>query len=169
MTVYLSDYWRVQNKFTVFWGVPWIFFGVFFFDKNNLRESIFILLVCCYPLVCMVFLQIYSDKLIVKKISFSSDLIVMTSKKNRNISVDLSKSVYFQIVKSMVGKCRSEEFIILSNDKFEALSKKDSSGIGGVCKFIDKDKTKIVAPYNEKTIPWLKLDSWTQIEVQSDE
>lgn len=162
MTVNLSDDWCIQKKINITIIVVFLIWGVFLFTQNNFEDIIIGILTSGVPVACMLFIEIKAVNPIIKKINFSVDFIVMTSSKNRCISVDLNKSIYFQVLKTRVGKYKSQKFIILSNNKFEALNQ--INGLGKICKIIDKDQNKIIVPYNEKTSPWFKLDVWRQIE-----
>ena len=56
----------------------------------------------------------------------------------------------------------SKNFIVISNMPFDSYSK--ISGLGGLCKLIDKENIKVIAPYNEETFPYLKIDNWKEIQ-----
>ena len=163
MTLNLSNDWRNQKKINTGLIILFALLGLWLII-NGKSETVNLImldiLVVLIPIICILYLQKTINP-IIKKIEFAEEAIVMFSRKNRSVSVDLSNCVYYEILRLRVGKYTSKEFIILSNNEFESLSQ--IAGLGKICKMIDKDYTKIIAPYNEEIIPWLKLDVWTEV------
>ena len=48
---------------------------------------------------------------------------------------------------------------------FESYSK--ISGLGKLCNLINKDNTKVVAPYNNETVSYFEIDKWISISVKT--
>lgn len=163
MTINLSNNWKIGGRITiVFLIVCYILFGLYFIkDTDNFTDLITVVLITLIPvLMCLFFLLPVVNKLS-KKITFSENEIVMISSKKKSSSVDLTKTVYYETLKLQVDKCISKNFIVISNAPFESYSKID--GFGEICKIIDKENTKVIAPYNEESYSWLKLNDWTEI------
>ena len=85
---------------------------------------------------------------------FNENKITMISSNKKNVTIDLNNKVYFKKLKLIVGKYNSQVFVLISNEQFELLE--SFTGLGQVCKFIDKLETVVIVPYNNKTAPFLK-------------
>ena len=163
MTINLANNWKIGGRITiVFLILCYILFGLFFVkDTDNFIDLITVILITLIPILVCLFLLLPVVNKLSKKITFSENEIVMISSKKKSTSVDLNKVIYYEILKLRIDKCISKDFIVISNSPFESFSKID--GLGGLCKLIDKENTKVIAPYNEETLPWLKLDKWIKI------
>lgn len=168
MIINLSDDWCTQKRINRFLMLVWIFLAGCLFVKNSFLDAIIFediiigVIASVIPVICLVFLEIVAIKPIMKKIEFSENFISMISSKNKSVSIDLNESVYCEILKLRVGKYKSQDFLILSNEKFETLN--EIKGLGKLCRIIDKDSKKIIVPYTEKTILWIKVDCWNKMK-----
>lgn len=163
MTINLANNWKIGSKITIiFLILCYIIVGLFFIkDTDNFTDLITGILITLTPILVLLFFLLPVVNKLSKKITFSKNEIVMISSKKKSTSVDLNKVIYYEILKLRIDKCISKDFIVISNSPFESFSKID--GLGGLCKLIDKENTKVIAPYNEETLPWLKLDKWIKI------
>lgn len=167
MTINLANNWKIGSKITIiFLILCYIIVGLFFIkDTDNFTDLITVILITLTPiLVLLIFLLPVVNKLS-KKITFSKNEIVMFSSKKKSSSVDLTKTVYYETLKLRVDKCIFRNFIVISNMPFESYSK--ISGLGKLCNLIDKDKTKVVAPYNNETVSYFEIDKWINISVKT--
>ncbi len=164
MTINLANNWKIGGRITiVFLILCYILFGLFFVkDTDNFIDSITVILITLIPILVCLFLLLPVVNKLSKKITFSENEIVMISSKKKSTSVDLNKTVYYETLKLRADKCISKNFIVISNTPFESYSK--ISGLGGLCKLIDKENIKVIAPYNEETFPYLKIDNWKEIQ-----
>ncbi len=164
MTINLANNWKIGGRITiVFLILCYILFGLFFVkDTNNFIDLITVMLITLIPILVCLFLLLPVVNKLSKKITFSENEIVMISSKKKSTSVDLNKTVYYETLKLRVDKFISKNFIVISNTPFESYSK--ISGLGGLCKLIDKENIQVIAPYNEKTLPYLKIDNWKEIQ-----
>lgn len=163
MTINLANNWKIGSKITIiFLILCYIIVGLFFIkDTDNFTDLITGILITLTPILVLLFFLLPEVNKLSKKITFSKNEIVMISSKKKSTSVDLNKVIYYEILKLRIDKCISKDFIVISNSPFESFSKID--GLGALCKLIDKENTKVIAPYNEETLPWLKLDKWIKI------
>lgn len=167
MTINLANNWKIGGKITIiFLILCYIMFGLFFIkDTDNFTDLITVILITLTPILVLLFFLLPVVNKLSKKITFSKNEIVMFSSKKKSSSVDLTKTVYYEILKLRVDKCISKNFIVISNMPFESYSK--ISGLGKLCNLIDKDNTKVVAPYNNETVSYFEIDKWINISVKT--
>lgn len=173
MIIDLSPNWKIGKfifKLAILLYTPFVMLITIEADKSD-KEDVQLLTLIWVIFSIFIFSTIYIEKnyirLLTQKVKFTQEKISMvTNKKERNF-VYINQPIYYEIVRLTVDRCISKEFIILSNSEFKFFSQFDSFGfvgLGKICEIIYNDNSKIIVPYNEKTIPWLKLDIWTQIE-----
>lgn len=167
MTINLANNWKIGSKITIiFLILCYIIVGLFFIkDTDNFTDLITGILITLTPILVLLFFLLPVVNKLSKKITFSKNEIVMFSSKKKSSSVDLTKTVYYETLKLRVDKCISKNFIVISNMPFESYSK--ISGLGKLCNLIDKDKTKVVAPYNNETVSYFEIDKWINISVKT--
>ncbi len=168
MTVYLSNYWRKNKTINYILTFVYIVLGVLFIWWNKFESvEIFLMDIICisFPIVVIIYIQGTTVRTLMKKVLFTKDEITLISSKNKILTVNLNEKVYYEILCLKVAVYSSQKFIVLSNNPFEPLIK--YKGLAEACKCLDKTNIQVIAPYNEKTIPWLKMDNWIRIGVQS--
>lgn len=166
MIVTLSNHWKITKIILYILMFFYLLFGIGIFSSictEPLNEDDILLYIFLFILLGVVlFTFIYIKKtlvdLLTQKIKFSENKIAMISSKKETACVDLNKETYYEILHLIVGRCNSQNFIIISNESFESYDK--INGLGKLCKVLHKDKTKIIAPYNETTFPFLNIDEW---------
>lgn len=167
MTINLANNWKIGGKITIiFLILCYIMLGLFFIkDTDNFTDLITVILITLTPILVLLFFLLPVVNKLSKKITFSKNEIVMFSSKKKSSSGDLTKTVYYETLKLRVDKCISKNFIVISNMPFESYSK--ISGLGKLCNLIDKDNTKVVAPYNNETVSYFEIDKWINISVKT--
>lgn len=167
MTINLANNWKIGSKITIiFLILCYIIVGLFFIkDTDNFTDLITGILITLTPILVLLFFLLPEVNKLSKKITFSKNEIVMFSSKKKSSSVDLTKTVYYETLKLRVDKCISKNFIVISNMPFESYSK--ISGLGKLCNLINKDNTKVVAPYNNETVSYFEIDKWISISVKT--
>ncbi len=173
MVIDLSPNWKMGKvifKLVILFYTPFVVLLTMEADKSD-KEDVQLLILIWAIFSILIFSTIYIEKkvirLLTQKVKFTQEKISMISNKKERNFVYINKPIYYEIIRLTVDRCISKEFIILSNSEFKFFSQFDSFGfvgLGKICKIIDNDNSKIIVPYNEKTIPWLKLDIWKQIE-----
>ena len=111
-----------------------------------------------FPLVVIIYIQRTTVRTLMKKVEFTKGKITLISSKNKNVTIELNKVVYYEILQLRVGVYKSERFIVISNTPFESLNK--YKGLAELCKQLDKSNIQVIVPYNEDTTPWLDIDDW---------
>lgn len=133
-------------------------------DEYKTNTSIFLIDFFTFSpvIILVVFLIILALKQQIKKICFSKNEITMFSFKKETTTVDLNQEVFYEIINIRVDKYSSDNFILISNKPF--VLPNNLRNLGFYCKYIDKNKMKIViAPYNKQTLPWLNIKDWIDL------
>ena len=159
MTIYLTNHWRMNKILNFIFIFIYIVFGLFFCCNFESIKVLFMDIICVsFPLVVIIYIQRTTVRTLMKKVEFTKGKITLISSKNKNVTIELNKVVYYEILQLRVGMYKSERFIVISNTPFESLNK--YKGLAELCKQLDKSNIQAIVPYNEETTPWLDIDDW---------
>lgn len=159
MTIYLTNHWRMNKILNFILIFIYIVLGLFFCCNFESIKVLFMDIICVsFPLVVIIYIQRTTVRTLMKKVEFTKGKITLISSKNKNVTIELNKVVYYEILQLRVGVYKSERFIVISNAPFESLNK--YKGLAELCKQLDKSNIQAIVPYNEETTPWLDIDDW---------
>lgn len=161
MKIYLSDYWRKNSLFNLCLIIL-IIVGTVIFCAWSRDSEDYIMIICSAWFVLVLSSILLCSKRFLTYIIVGTNQVHSYSIFNKRLcTVDTTTPTYYAIFKTSQGFLCVKQFIALSNKPFQY---QPVYGISRV-RFIQhyNMKVQIVLPYNEKTIPLLKLEEWHNV------
>lgn len=161
MKIPLSDYWRKSSLFNLCLLI-FIVFGTIAFCIWSRDKEVYIIVICALPFIIILIAMLLCSRRFLTYVIVEAHQTQAYSFFNKELcSINFDTQVYYSIFKSTEGGIYTKQFIAVSNVPFKYQPVYGASKI----KFIQHYdlKKQIVMPYNEKIIPFLKLDDWIKV------
>lgn len=157
MTIQLSPYWRITTIFM--WALAgFILIGVFLFHACLGSGKVMwpIVLSGIFGIALTFLLPLMRWKALLS-VELTDKTITSYYFGKEKCAISTEKEIYYSFFEDTVALCRTNKCILVSNELFSPLEPDVPHML-----FFDAE-TQIAIPYDEKTMPFIKMDEWHYI------
>lgn len=165
MKIYVSKYWQINTLVFIILECLGII-GISSMCIPDLKEGRIDIVSLAYGFgtVALVAFLLFRMRNVMQYVIIGSGYAVTHTVTGKTVcQVCLNKPFYCIVVTLVVAVGRTQQFILLSNDTIDTDLIQGISGLATLCNNINKVKTQVLLPYNQKTIDILRSTNCIRI------
>ncbi len=152
MKIYLSKYWWLNSFIMIFLIVFIVIGAVIFCAWSRDREDYIVILCAASWVLVAIGILFLTKRLLAYTIVGENQIKEFSVFSKELCTVKTSDAVYYEILPLIVGVFCTEKFIVLSDAPFASYHYRGFFRLLELCKYIDKNGSQIILPYNNGQI-----------------